>query len=96
MVAIMLNLSVETYAYSLNNIQLATSSDLTNNPSGGDTPSGGGEADQPPSAPPMVVIMEEVQLSLQVVAETVQGLEELGVQQQLQILLFLIKVEGIM
>lgn len=52
MVAIMLNLSVETYAYSLNNIQLATSSDLTNNPSGGDTPSGGGEADQPPSAPP--------------------------------------------
>lgn len=52
MVAIMLNLSVETYAYSLNNIQLATSSDLTNNPSGGDTPSGGGEAEQPPSAQP--------------------------------------------
>lgn len=52
MVAIMLNLSVESYAYSLNNIQLATSSDLTNNPSGGDTPSGGGEAEQPPSAPP--------------------------------------------
>ena len=33
MVAIMLNFSVESYAYSLNNIQLATSSDLTNNPS---------------------------------------------------------------
>ena len=52
MVAIMLNFSVESYAYSLNNIQLATSSDLTNNPSGGDTPSGGGEAEQPPSVPP--------------------------------------------
>lgn len=52
MVAIMLNLSVETYAYSLNNIQLATSSDLTNNPSGGDTPSGDGGAEQPPNAPP--------------------------------------------
>lgn len=52
MVAIMLNFSVESYAYSLNNIQLATSSDLTNNPSGGDTPSGDGEAEQPPSAPP--------------------------------------------
>lgn len=52
MVAIMLNLSVETYAYSLNNIQLATSSDLTNNPSGGDTPSGDGGAEQPPSALP--------------------------------------------
>ena len=52
MVAIMLNLSVESYAYSLNNIQLATSSDLTNNPSGGDTPSGGGGAEQSPSAPP--------------------------------------------
>lgn len=52
MVAIMLNLSVESYAYSLNNIQLATSSDLTNNPSGGDTPSGDGGAEQPPSAPP--------------------------------------------
>lgn len=52
MVAIMLNFSVESYAYSLNNIQLATSSDLTNNPSGGDTPSGGGGAEQPPSAPP--------------------------------------------
>ena len=52
MVAIMLNLSVENYAYSLNNIQLATSSDLTNNPSGGDTPSGDGGAEQPPSAPP--------------------------------------------
>lgn len=52
MVAIMLNLSVESYAYSLNNIQLATSSDLTNNPSGGDTPSGDGGAEQPPSVPP--------------------------------------------
>ena len=52
MVAIMLNFSVESYAYSLNKIQLATSSDLTNNPSGGDTSSGGGEAEQPPSAPP--------------------------------------------
>lgn len=52
MVAIMLNLSVESYAYSLNNIQLATSSDLTNNPSGGDTPSGDGGEEQPPSAPP--------------------------------------------
>lgn len=52
MVAIMLNLSVESYAYSLNNIQLATNSDSTNNPSGGDTPSGDGGADQPPSEPP--------------------------------------------
>lgn len=46
MVAIMLNLSVESYAYSLNNIQLATNSDSTS------TPSEGGEAEQPPSAPP--------------------------------------------
>ena len=53
MVAIMLNLSVESYAYSLNNIQLATNSDLTSTPSGGGgTSSGGGEAEQPPSAPP--------------------------------------------
>lgn len=53
MVAIMLNLSVETYAYSLNNIQLATNSDSTSTPSeGGGTSSGGGEAEQPPSAPP--------------------------------------------
>ena len=52
MVAIMLNLSVESYAYSLNNIQLATNSDLTSTPSGGDTPSGDGGAEQPPSAPP--------------------------------------------
>lgn len=53
MVAIMLNLSIESYAYSLNNIQLATSSDLTSTPSeGGGTSSGGGEAEQPPSAPP--------------------------------------------
>ena len=52
MVAIMLNFSVESYAYSLNNIQLATHSDLTSTPSGGDTPSGDGGAEQPPSAPP--------------------------------------------
>ena len=53
MVAIMLNFSVESYAYSLNNIQLATNSDSTSTPSeGGDTPSGGGGAEQPPSAPP--------------------------------------------
>lgn len=53
MVAIMLNLSVETYAYSLNNIQLATNSDSTSTPSeGGGPSSGGGEAEQPPSAPP--------------------------------------------
>lgn len=53
MVAIMLNFSVESYAYSLNNIQLATSSDSISTPSeGGDTPSGGGGAEQPPSAPP--------------------------------------------
>lgn len=53
MVAIMLNISVESYAYSLNNIQLATSSDSTSTPSeGGGPSSGGGEAEQPPSAPP--------------------------------------------
>ena len=53
MVAIMLNLSVESYAYSLNNIQLATNSDSTSTPSeGGGTSSGGGGAEQPPSAPP--------------------------------------------
>lgn len=53
MVAIMLNLSVESYAYSLNNIQLATNSDLTSTPSeGGGPSSGGGEAEQPPSAQP--------------------------------------------
>lgn len=53
MVAIMLNFSVESYAYSLNNIQLATSSDLTSTPSeGGGPSSGGGEAEQPPSAQP--------------------------------------------
>ena len=51
MVAIMLNLSVESYAYSLNNIQLATSSDLTNNPSGGDTPSGDGGDTGTPGTP---------------------------------------------
>lgn len=52
MVAIMLNFSVESYAYSLNNIQLATNSDSTGTPSGGDTPSGEEGAEQPPSAPP--------------------------------------------
>lgn len=53
MVAIMLNLSVESYAYSLNNIQLATNSDSTSTPSeDGGTSSGGGEAEQPPSVPP--------------------------------------------
>lgn len=53
MVAIMLNLSVESYAYSLNNIQLATSSDSISTPSeGGGTSAGGGGAEQPPSAPP--------------------------------------------
>ena len=53
MVAIMLNLSVESYAYSLNNIQLATSSDSISTPSeGGGPSSGGGEAQQPPSAQP--------------------------------------------
>ena len=53
MVAIILNFSVESYAYSLNNIQLATNSDSTSTPSeGGGTSSGGGEAEQPPSAPP--------------------------------------------
>lgn len=53
MVAIMLNISVESYAYSLNNIQLATNSDSASTPSeGGGTSSGGGEAEQPPSAPP--------------------------------------------
>lgn len=51
MVAIMLNFSVESYAYSLNNIQLATSSDLTNNPSGGDTPSGDGGDTGTPGTP---------------------------------------------
>lgn len=53
MVAIMLNLSVESYAYSLNNIQLATSSDSISTPSeGGGPSSGGGEAEQHPSAQP--------------------------------------------
>lgn len=53
MVAIMLNFSVESYAYSLNNIQLATNSDSTSTPSeGGGPSSGGGGAEQPPSAPP--------------------------------------------
>lgn len=46
MVAIMLNFSVESYAYSLNNIQLATNSGSTS------TPSEGGGEEQTPSAPP--------------------------------------------
>lgn len=53
MVAIILNFSVESYAYSLNNIQLATNSDSTSAPSeGGGLSSGGVGAEQPPSAPP--------------------------------------------
>lgn len=42
MVAIMLNVPMKSYSYSLNNIKLATNSDLTN------TPSGGGGSPQPP------------------------------------------------
>ena len=45
MVAIMLNFSVESYAYSLNNIQLATSSDSISTPSEGGGPSSGGGGD---------------------------------------------------
>lgn len=45
MVAIMLNFSVESYAYSLNNIQLATNSDSTSTPSEGGGTSSGGEGD---------------------------------------------------
>lgn len=45
MVAIMLNLSVESYAYSLNNIQLATSSDSISTPSEGGGPSSGAGGD---------------------------------------------------
>lgn len=45
MVAIMLNFSVESYAYSLNNIQLATNSDSTSAPSEGGGPSSGGGGD---------------------------------------------------
>lgn len=52
MVAIMLNFSVESYAYSLNNIQLATSSDLTSTPSeGGGTSSGAGGDTGTPGTP---------------------------------------------
>ena len=52
MVAIMLNLSVESYAYSLNNIQLATNSDSTSAPSGdGGTSSGGGGDTGTPGTP---------------------------------------------
>ena len=45
MVAIMLNFSVESYAYSLNNIQLATSSDSISTPSEGGGPSSGAGGD---------------------------------------------------
>lgn len=52
MVAIMLNFSVESYAYSLNNIQLATNSDSTSTPSeGGGTSSGGGGDTGTPGIP---------------------------------------------
>lgn len=52
MVAIMLNLSVESYAYSLNNIQLATNSDSTSTPSeGGGTSSGAGGDTGTPGTP---------------------------------------------
>lgn len=52
MVAIMLNFSVESYAYSLNNIQLATNSDLTSTPSeGGGTSSGAGGDTGTPGTP---------------------------------------------
>lgn len=52
MVAIMLNLSVESYAYSLNNIQLATSSDSISTPSEGGGPSSGGGGDTGTSGTP--------------------------------------------
>lgn len=52
MVAIMLNFSVESYAYSLNNIQLATNSDSISTPSeGGGTSSGGGGDTGTPGTP---------------------------------------------
>lgn len=52
MVAIMLNFSVESYAYSLNNIQLATSSDSISTPSeGGGTSSGAGGDTGTPGTP---------------------------------------------
>lgn len=52
MVAIMLNLSVESYAYSLNNIQLATNSDSISTPSeGGGTSSGAGGDTGTPGTP---------------------------------------------
>lgn len=52
MVAIMLNFSVESYAYSLNNIQLATNSDSTSTQSeGGGTSSGGGGDTETPGTP---------------------------------------------
>lgn len=52
MVAIMLNFSVESYAYSLNNIQLATSSDSISTPSeGGGTSSGAGGDTGTPDTP---------------------------------------------
>lgn len=52
MVAIMLNFSVESYAYSLNNIQLATNSDLTSTPSGGGGTSSGDGGDTGTSGTP--------------------------------------------
>ncbi len=52
MVAIMLNFSVESYAYSLNNIQLATNSDSISTPSeGGGTSSGAGGDTGTPGTP---------------------------------------------
>lgn len=52
MVAIMLNFSVESYAYSLNNIQLATNSDSTSTPSeGGGTSAGAGGDTGTPGTP---------------------------------------------
>ena len=49
MVAIMLNFSIESYAYSLNNIQLATNSDSTSTPSedGGTSSGAGGDTGTP-------------------------------------------------
>ena len=52
MVAIMLNVPMKSYSYSLNNIQLATNSDLTSTPSeGGGTSSGGGGDTGTPGTP---------------------------------------------
>ena len=66
MVAIMLNFSVESYAYSLNNIQLATNSDSTSTPSeGGGPSSGGGGAEQSSKCTTRMEVIVEIQLSLQ-------------------------------